>query len=241
MSVTSRYRAAWEGFWSEAPEEQGAVFWDAEPTLTAGRHLALFEPYLTHPNLPMVDLGCGNGTQTRFLADRFPHVVGADIAEAALDRARRADPAALAAYRTLDAVDKAAAQNLHAELGDSNVYMRGVLHQAEPDDRQPLIDTVATLLGDRGRAFLLELSEHARPVLGDLARRPGGPPSKIEPVFRHGIAPGEVTDDAVPEFLHSAGLAILASGELSLITTERAADGTRVELPSNWWVAGRTA
>ena len=31
MSVTSRYREAWEGFWREAPEEQGAVFWDAEP------------------------------------------------------------------------------------------------------------------------------------------------------------------------------------------------------------------
>ena len=241
MSVTSRYRAAWEGFWSEAPEEQGAVFWDAEPTLTAGPHLALFEPYLTHPNLPMVDLGCGNGTQTRFLADRFPQVVGADIAEAALDRARRADPAGMATYRLLDAVDKAAAQNLHAELGDSNIYMRGVLHQTEPDDRRPLIDTVATLLGDRGRAFLLELSEHARPVLGGLAERPGGPPPKVAPIFRHGIAPGEVADDAVPEFLHSAGLGILASGELTLITTERADDGTRIGLPSNWWVAGRTA
>lgn len=240
MSVTSRYRAAWEGFWSEAPEEQGAVFWDSEPTLTAGPHLALFEPYLTHPNLPMVDLGCGNGTQTRFLADRFPQVVGADIAEAALDRARHADPTGMAAYRRLDAVDKAAAQNLHAELGDCNVYVRGVLHQTEPDDRQPLIDTVATLLGDRGRAFLLELSEHARPVLGGLARRPDGPSPKVAPIFRHGIAPGEVADDAVPDFLHSAGLTILAAGELSLITTERAADGTRVELPSNWWVAGRT-
>ncbi|MHB9857977.1 class I SAM-dependent methyltransferase [Streptomyces sp. YIM S03343] len=240
MSVTSRYRAAWEGFWSEAPEEQGAVFWDTEPTLTAGPHLALFEPYLTHPNLPMVDLGCGNGTQTRFLADRFPHVVGADIAGAALDRARRADPAGMATYRLLDAVDKTAAQNLHAELGDSNVYMRGVLHQAERDDRQLLVDAIATLVGEHGRAFLLELSEHARPVLGGLAARPDGPPPKLAPVFRHGIAPGEVADDAVPVFLHAAGLTILASGELSLITTERVDDGTRIELPSNWWVAGRT-
>ncbi|BFO17030.1 hypothetical protein SHKM778_34180 [Streptomyces sp. KM77-8] len=42
------------------------VFWDAEPALTAARHLALFEPRLTDPGLPLVDLGCGNGTQTRF-------------------------------------------------------------------------------------------------------------------------------------------------------------------------------
>src|SRR5690606_38952711 len=64
-SVTSRYREAWEGFWSEAPGEEGAVFWDAEPALTAARHLALFEPHLLDPGLPLVDLGCGNGTQTR--------------------------------------------------------------------------------------------------------------------------------------------------------------------------------
>ncbi|MFF1612431.1 methyltransferase domain-containing protein, partial [Amycolatopsis sp. NPDC058278] len=25
------------------------------------------------------DLGCGNGTQTRYLADRFPHVLGVDL------------------------------------------------------------------------------------------------------------------------------------------------------------------
>ena len=193
MSVTSRYREAWEGFWGEAPEEQGAVFWDAEPALTAGVHLSLFEPYLVDPGLPMVDLGCGNGTQTRFLASRFRHVVGADISAAALDHARRADPAGQAGYRQLDAVEKAEIQALHTELGDANVYMRGT----------------------------------------------EGPPSKLAPVLKHGIAPGEVADEAVPEYLHAAGLTLLARGELSLLTTEQAPDGSRVELPSKWVVAGR--
>jgi len=241
MSVTSRYREAWEGFWREAPDEQGAVFWDAEPALTVGVHLALFEPHLTDPGLPMVDLGCGNGTQTRFLADRFPHVVGADLSAAALEHARHADPAGQATYRLLDAVEKTEAETLHAELGDANVYMRGVLHQAEPDDRQSLVDGLAALVGDRGRAFLVELSEAARPVLMGLAQSPAGPPAKLAPVFRHGIAPGEVADAAVPEYLRAAGLTVLAGGELPLITTEYAPDGTRIELPSKWLVAGRTA
>lgn len=128
MSVTSRYREAWEGFWREASAEPGAVFWDAEPVLTVGPHLALFEPYLADPGLPLVDLGCGNGTQTRYLADRFPHVLGVDLSAAALDHARRADPAGQAAYRQLDAAAKEETQALHAELGDTNVYLRGVLH-----------------------------------------------------------------------------------------------------------------
>ncbi|WP_328505715.1 class I SAM-dependent methyltransferase [Streptomyces sp. NBC_00391] len=241
MSVTSRYREAWEGFWREAPDEPGAVFWDAGPERTAAVHLALFEPYVTDPALPLVDLGCGNGTQTRFLADRFPRVIGADLSAAALDRARRADPAGRAAYRLLDAADKADAETLHTDLGDANVYVRGVLHQCEPDDRQRLVDTVATLLGERGRACLVELAEAAKPVLMGLAQSPTGPPAKLAPVFRHGIAPGEVSDTAIPQYLGASGLTLVADGELPLVTTEYAADGTRIELPSRWYVAGRTA
>ncbi|MFI1166232.1 class I SAM-dependent methyltransferase [Streptomyces sp. NPDC020801] len=239
MSVTSRYRQAWEAFWREAPEEQGAVFWDADPQLTAGLHLPLFEPQLSDPGLPLVDLGCGNGTQTRFLAQRFPRVLGADVAAAAIEHARHADPAGQATYRILDAADKGEAETLHAELGDVNVYMRGVLHQCEPDDRQPLADGIAALVGERGRVFLVELSEAARPILVRLAQSPAGPPPKLAPVFRHGIAPGEVADDAVPEYLHSAGLTVLVRGEIPLTTTELAPDGTRIELPAQWLVAGR--
>ncbi|MFI5673869.1 class I SAM-dependent methyltransferase [Streptomyces cellulosae] len=240
MSVTSRYREAWEGFWREAPDEQGAVFWDAEPILTAGAHLALFEPHLMDHGLPMVDLGCGNGTQTRFLADRFPQVIGADISAAALDHARHADPAGQATYRLLDAAEKDAAHTLHAELGDANVYLRGVLHQAAPEDRQPLVDSVAALVGERGRAFLVELSEAAKPLLLGLAQRPEGPPPKLAPVFRHGLTPGEVSDEALPVHLGAAGLTVLAHGELPLTTTEYRPDGTRIELPSTWYVAGPT-
>ncbi|MGW7299088.1 class I SAM-dependent methyltransferase [Streptomyces sp. NPDC054829] len=239
MSVTSRYREAWEGFWREAPEEQGEVFWDAEPAVTVAPHLALFEPHLTVPTLPLVDLGCGNGTQTRFLAGRFPHVVGADLSVAAIEHARRFDPAGLATYRVLDAGDKDEAQTLHAELGDCNVYMRGVLHQAEPDARQALVDGIAVLLGTQGRAFLVELAEAAKPVLMGLAQSPSGPPPKLAPVFRHGIAPGEVADDAVLGYVRAAGLSVLALGEQKLITTEHKPDGSRVELPSRWLVLGR--
>ncbi|MFE6281842.1 class I SAM-dependent methyltransferase [Streptomyces sp. NPDC057877] len=241
MSVTSRYREAWEGFWREAPDDAGAVFWDAEPVLTAGRHLALFEPHLVDPGLPMLDVGCGNGTQTRFLAERFPRVIGVDLSAAALDHARRADRAGQAAYRLLDAAEKGEAQTLHAELGDGNVYVRGVLHQCEPDDRQPLVDSIATLAGERGRVFLVELAEAAGTALRGLAQGPSGPPAKLAPVLRHGIAPGEVADAAVPDYLRAAGLTVLASGELPLYTTEYTEDGARIELPSKWLVAGRPA
>ncbi|WP_367046357.1 methyltransferase domain-containing protein [Streptomyces sp. Je 1-332] len=239
MSVTSRYREAWEGFWREAPGEPGAVFWDAEPALTVGIHLALFEPHMVAAGLPVVDLGCGNGTQTRFLADRYPRVLGADLSAAALRHARNADPAGQVEFRQVDAAEKAEAEQLHAELGDVNVYMRGVLHQCDPGDRQSLVDGIAALVGERGRAFVVELAEAAGAVLKGLAQSAEGPPPKLAPVFAHGIAPGEVADAAVPQYVAAAGLEVLASGELPLTTTEFTPDGTRIELPSKWLVVGR--
>ncbi|MEU1147405.1 class I SAM-dependent methyltransferase [Streptomyces sp. NPDC005863] len=239
MSITSRYREAWEGFWREASDEPGAVFWDAEPALTASLHLALFEPHMTAVGLPVVDLGCGNGTQTRFLANRFPRVLGVDLSAAALDHARRADPAGQVDFRQLDVVEKSEAEQLHAEIGDVNIYMRGVLHQCESDDRQPLLDGIATLLGERGRAFLVELSERARPVLMELLQGPAGPPPKLAPIFAHGLAPADVVDDVVEGYVEAAGLRIIDSDDLPLASTEFTPDGVRIELPARWLVLGR--
>ncbi|WP_306316343.1 MULTISPECIES: class I SAM-dependent methyltransferase [unclassified Streptomyces] len=241
MSVSERYKEAWESFWEDASTEQGGVFWDSEPALTAGLHLALYEPELAAPGLPVVDLGCGNGTQTRFIADRYPRVVGADLSAAAIGRARAADLAGQADYRELDATDKDQMGSLHAELGDVNVYMRGVLHQCEPVDRQSLLDAIAVLVGERGRGFVVELSERARPILEELATAPAGPPPKLGEVFSHGIAPGEVSDEAIPEYAATAGLTVLASGELPLVTTDFSPDGMRIELPSRWLVVGRAS
>ncbi|WP_267242397.1 class I SAM-dependent methyltransferase [Streptomyces sp. PR69] len=241
MSVTDHYKDAWEGFWSEAPDVPGEVFWDTEPALAAEAHLALFEPHLADPALTLVDLGCGNGTQTRFLADRFHQVLGVDLSAAAVERARRQDPSGEQRFRELDAVDSDAVAQLHAELGDANVYMRGVLHQCVDKDRQALADTIATLVGQRGRAFVVELGEEAGARLMALAQRAAGPPAKLLPVLRHGIAPGAVADAEVGRLFAAAGLDVIAEGELPLATTEHASDGSRLELPSRWLVVGRAS
>ncbi|KOU35625.1 class I SAM-dependent methyltransferase [Streptomyces sp. WM6378] len=239
MSVTSRYKDAWEGFWREAPDEQGAVFWDAEPALTAARHLAHFAARIDRPDLPLVDLGCGNGTQTRYLAARYPKVTGVDLSLAAVEHARSQDTDGEAEFEQLDAADTKAVDELHSRLGDANVYVRGVLHQCEPADRRPVADAIATLLGAQGRAFVVELAEAAKPVLMGLAQSPAGPPPKLRPVFAHGIAPGELSDAALVDLLTAAGLTVLAEGELPLTTTEYTADGRRIELPSRWLVVGQ--
>jgi SAM-dependent methyltransferase len=238
MSVTTRYRNVWEGFWQEAPNEPGAVLWDSTAELTARGHLALFDPYVADRTLPLVDLGCGNGTQTVFLARHFDRVIGADLSAAAVMQARHQDVAHRVEFRELDAADPDGVRGLAAELGDVNVYMRGVLHQSDPDDRQPLADGVAALLGTHGRAFVVELSASARPVLLGFAGETGGSLPKLRPVLAHGIAPGDVPDAEIPAHFRAAGLEVLASGTLPLATTEHGGDGSRIDLPSMWMVLG---
>ncbi|MEU4092346.1 class I SAM-dependent methyltransferase [Streptomyces sp. NPDC026673] len=237
MDVTGTNLRAWENFWRDAPDGPGGVFWDAEAEVTAALHLPLFEAHFD-PSLPVVDLGCGNGTQTRFLAERYGRAVGVDLAAAAIGHARQQDPDGVAEYRRLNAADLDAVRRLGGELGEVNVYMRGVLHQCLPEERAPLVEGIALLTGGRGRVFADEPAESAKGVLGGLAQGPGGPPAKLAAVFAHGIAPAEMPDETIPELFRAAGMEVLARGEAALVTTERRADGSRIEVPTNWLVAG---
>ncbi|MFI9227273.1 methyltransferase domain-containing protein [Streptomyces rimosus] len=237
MSGSSQYLRAWEGFWRDAPAGEGEVFWDSDPSLTAELHLPLFAGHFDAA-LPVVDLGCGNGTQTRFLAGRYPRAIGVDLSAAAVAHARADDPSGVAEYRCLDASDPASVRALHGELGEVNVYLRGVLHQCASEDRPRIVANIATLLGRRGRIFAVEPAEASRDVFASLAQGPGGPPGKLRAVLAHGIAPGEMADSVVPELLAAYGLRVLGTGRLPLLTTEYRADGSRIEIPTNWLVAG---
>ncbi|KAK1183074.1 methyltransferase domain-containing protein [Streptomyces sp. NBS 14/10] len=235
MSVSERYRQAWESYWQHTSDAPGEAIWDADPSLSAIPHLALLAPY-ADATLPIADLGCGNGTQTRYLATRFPRAIGVDLSSAAIDHARRADTEKVAEFEQLSLTDTARVQELHERLGDANVYMRAVIHQSDPSDRLPVVEAVATLLGRRGRAFVAELTEESKTVLREAAQSPGGPPPKLRRVFDHDLRPADARTAEVPELLREAGLTVLADGPTTLPQTEYRADGTRIDLPAHWYV-----
>ncbi|GAU67243.1 hypothetical protein SSP35_04_03270 [Streptomyces sp. NBRC 110611] len=237
MTASSHTPQGWEAFWREVPGGAGETFWDSDPSLTAALHLPYFRPHFD-AGLPLVDLGCGNGTQTHYLAGHYGRTLGIDLSPAAIALARADGPDSPAEFRALDAVDKAAIDALRGELGDVNIYLRGVLHQCTPEDRARIVAHAAVLLGARGRIFAVEPAEAAKDVLMSLARRPTGLPGKLRAVFAHGISPGEMADTDIPRLLEEHGLRTVASGRLPLFTTESDDDGRRIELPTNWVVAG---
>lgn len=239
MSVSERYREAWESYWRGTSDAPGEAIWDADPSLSAARDVDLLAPH-ADLSLPILDLGCGNGTQARYLAARFGRALGVDLSHAAVEHARRADTAgAVAEFRQLSLTDAAAVGELHERLGDANVYMRAVIHQSDAPDRRLVAEAVATLLGHRGRGFVAELTEESKTTLARLAESPGGPPLKLRRVFDHGLRPADAGTTEIPELLVAAGLRILAEGPTALAQTEQWADGSRVELPARWFVVAR--
>nr|WSW65452.1 class I SAM-dependent methyltransferase [Streptomyces sp. NBC_00995] len=235
MDVSKRYRESWEGFWAATSDTPGEAIWDADPSLSAAPHSELLLPH-SDAALPVVDLGCGNGTQTRYLATRFARAIGVDLSHAAIGHARRADSEGVAEFVQLDLVDGDAVRALHERIGDTNVYMRAVIHQSEPDARPAVAAAVATLLGNRGRAFVAELTPASQDVLRQAAQGPDGPPEKLRRVFDHGLKPASATEEEVPQLLRAAGLITLDSGDTALPQTEYLPDGTRIDLPARWFV-----
>jgi 2-polyprenyl-3-methyl-5-hydroxy-6-metoxy-1,4-benzoquinol methylase len=84
------YKGQWNSYWGAVQHTgpHGEVLWDNLPEHAAAEDLQRFLAHID-PNLPMLDLGCGNGRQSRFLAGHFKKVIGVDVAPAAVARAEQ--------------------------------------------------------------------------------------------------------------------------------------------------------
>ncbi|OLR89631.1 class I SAM-dependent methyltransferase [Actinokineospora bangkokensis] len=227
--------AHWQGFWTALPAEPAAAIWDSSAEVTATAQLPLFESYF-RSTLPVLDVGCGSGTQTAALAERFGRVLGLDFAPAAIEHATALHPGL--EFRAFDLADTAAATALHDELGDANLYMRGVLHQMPDERRADAARSLSVLLGETGTLFAVELAPAAGAVIQEaVARGPEAVP-KMRMVFAHNLTPAAWVDGKLESVLAGAGLSVRASGAITLESTDALPDGTRLDLPMTYVVAG---
>jgi SAM-dependent methyltransferase len=78
-------RAHYESFWADAPQDPEPWAWERRRALLLGA---------ARPGERVLDLGCGAGRFVAALRDAGANPVGVEIAEAALERARRNAPGA---------------------------------------------------------------------------------------------------------------------------------------------------
>ena len=230
MTAANRYLTSWESYWSTLSGAPGEIFWDADPAHAAQQDLELFQRY-ADPQLPLIDLGCGNGTQTRFLADHFARVTGTEISPAAVEIAQAKNAAPNVSYRILDVLCPEDAQALHEEIGDANLYMRTVLHQLSPADHATAIQSIERLLGVNGILYLIELSSTAEPYFAQLIKQYGPPPG-LARVFQHQITPGMVNENDLDVLFPPDRFTFLRTGQSQIHTVHTLSTGEVVKVPA---------
>ena len=203
------YQHAWESFWSSLTGEPGEVLWNVSPTLGAGLDFRRFQNLFATNKLPLVDVGCGDGSQTCFFAEHVARLIGVDVSASAIKLARLKN--AGLEFQVLDLLDKAACQAFHGNLGDANIYMRGVMLQFEPKDRLRAADNLNVLMGNEGYLYLSEyLPEKAYYTALIEAQ---GLPRGFAQIRKHGIVPGGIAQEDLSQLFPADQFETVLAGD----------------------------
>lgn len=177
-------------------------------------------------SLPLVDFGCGDGVLTEHFAEYFDVVVGTDISEAAIAKARRDNKRSKVGYEQLDGADTVGAEKLHARLGDSNVHLRGVLHAMMPTDWPHALKNLKILTGKNGRVFDIEISSEFSRIFQDAVDRFGKWYATMRGAHEYGLVPHGFSATDLANLYRSQGWSIQSIGELSGRSQLRLPDGS---------------
>lgn len=186
--------AAWDGYWRgiHTTGRSGDVLWDSG---SQTEHAQYSDAVLAHfdPALPVIDVGCGNGTNTRWLAGLFPRVIGIDVSTGAVELARReAEGVPNVDFMVMDAAGVGAGEHLLEQTGPANVFVRGVFHVLKPDKQSSLAANLRTVIGRSGRVFLAETNFQGNSLayLQQLGATPRKIPRQLQSALENLPRPG---------------------------------------------------
>lgn len=233
----------WDAFWHGV--SQGfltePVIWEAGATDEIGQHLERMAGTL-NPGLPIVDVGCGSGAISRRLTEVFPSVLGVDVSPEAVAAARAANAeTGRLAFRTVDATRPDAVEAIAGELGDANVFVRGVFHVLGRRRQARLVRSVEVLLGEKGRIYLVESNVPGGAL--NYLRSLGATGKRIPGPLRQAIStlpkPGHFGAAQRSRVFPPRQWAVLAEGPGVLETVPMEPGGPRGQIPAYWAVLAR--
>lgn len=180
---------AWNKYWSDTGSAAD-VLWDSRTDDEMRGYLPLLREYFD-PALPMVDVGCGDGRLTRWLGTHFADVVGVDLSPHAIVRAESKTRPGLR-WQVWDGTAAGGGAALRRDLGESNVFVRGVFHVLTPPDRLALVRNLLSLIGSRGTVLLAETNFRDSPIayLERLGASGSGIPAPLQRAIRTLPRPG---------------------------------------------------
>lgn len=226
------YSNYWSEFYRKTyVENSGKALWDVDPVLSAGKDIIQFSQWMDS-TLPLLDIGCGTGAPTAYLADHFSMVIGIDTAEEAVAIARNNFQTKNIVFRSIDLADHYACLALHEEFGDLNLYMRGVLHQIKPEHKELVVDNLATLMGKRGTFYFIEVAAEIRQYFQEASPDFHRLPKAVQAVFISNLPPEGVSLEDISRIFTHERFQILESGNDQLMTNLSLPDGVRITIPA---------
>lgn len=155
------YSKYWDVYYSNLEKNGNLALWDVEASRAAAADLSTMLEHMD-PQLPLIDLGCGVGTQSKYFAQHFDTVIAVDVSQVALKKAQSQSNHDNIEYQWLKNVEHEVFQELHQRYGDANIYMRGVIHQIKSEDLPAFNINLKTVLGDKGKLYFVEVGEGIR-------------------------------------------------------------------------------
>jgi hypothetical protein len=159
-----------------------------------------------------VDVGCGNGNQTRWLNDRWPAVVGVDMSAAAVERARKAHGSHVR-FQVLNILDGSGTRALAQDLGPVNMLVRFVLHlQPTPEERGAATANLRVLAGGEGTIVNLEVVNDGTLLdhVTALAETDSGTAEALDA----GLRPGHLQPGELAALYENVGMRVIRSGRI---------------------------
>lgn len=213
----SAYGARWDQFYRNFDAHGETLpLWDVPPAAASALDYARFREYL-NPELPLVDLGCGTGRQTAFLAEKYPLAIGLDVSARAIELATLQYGRSGLEFQLLGERLEDFRQINH-RLGDCNVYIRGVLHQIERSEFSYYREALILLMGTSGTLYFVEVADSIRAYLsggsGSFSRLPG----PIKRAFISNFPPQGLSLAGLPSTFPPHQFRVLAAGASELNT-----------------------
>ncbi|MFJ8916303.1 class I SAM-dependent methyltransferase [Amycolatopsis sp. NPDC102389] len=227
----------WDRYWRELPPGEGVAVWDTPAASNVGTHMSWMEPYF-EKSLPVLDIGCGNGTQTAHLTGKYERVLGLEISESAVEAASETHRHPGLEFRQFDILSDPATATLHDELGDCNIYVRTLLHVFPKDEQLAAAANLARLLGSTGHILILEMPHSAGPVFEAGLNQSEDSLPKVRRNISYDVIGANLADGEIAEILDKAGIETVEHGTTLMPSTDRLSDGTALEIPLEY-VLGR--
>ncbi|WP_284975508.1 class I SAM-dependent methyltransferase [Arthrobacter sp. efr-133-TYG-104] len=218
---------AWDKYWGDVRSTGagGDVLWDSGSDHELNGYLPILAQL--DPALPVVDVGCGNGSFTRLLARHFPHALGLDYSANAVERARQESAGmTTTSFAVCDMTAPDAAGTVATALeaagwkGEANVFIRGVLHVLDREGRAALAENLRPVIGSRGSVFLAETNFRGTPVdyVSHLGATRNSIPEPLEWAIRGLPMPGHFGAPQRTKAFPAANWDLLSEGEAHIET-----------------------